>query len=294
MSRPLVSVVMSTFQRAHLLARSLVCYQRHDFDNDRFQLILIDDHSKDNTREMVLDWAATTRINTIYLTQGPKPLEWTDCGYTLNAGIRASSGEHILLTHPECMPGHKSVAACVDALIRYTGTFGLYACCRPYYLTARDQLSIDRVDWMDKTPGVAVRDIPGFYDERQHLMGNPDYAPRCIEQIGQSGFRLQTWESWVFGGCSRETWRRLGGMLETKMWGSVDVGFLHRRQALGIPNHTCMGDDTICIHQNHSDPDLNVPTPRIEENWKRELAPLVTGKRPEELAYPAIDHLGWS
>lgn len=36
MSRPLCSVVMATFQRAHLLRRSLECYQRQDFDNDRF------------------------------------------------------------------------------------------------------------------------------------------------------------------------------------------------------------------------------------------------------------------
>lgn len=323
MSRPLCSVVLAAYQRAHLLERSLVCYQKQDFDNDRFELIVVDDHSKDGTRELVLDWSSTTKIKATVLTVSPKPAEWVDCGWILNSGIRASAGDHIILTHPEVMPGRRSVAACVERLSEWeefiklrddekstwsdrdgfkryceriasrTGVpgmspFGLYCAAKPYYLSPRDQERIDTVDWINEGP-LAVRKIEGFYDDQP---GNPDYSPRSIESVGHPGAKHSHWLSWVFGGCSRETWKRLGGMLETGKWGSVDVAFVQRRRTLGIINHTCIEDDTLCIHQSHDDPSKNVVTPRIEELWKKELSGIPLHD-PKSMCWPAIDYLAW-
>lgn len=301
MTRPLVSVVMATYQRAHLLARSLHAYEHQDFDNSRFELVVIDDHSTDGTRDLVLDWSKRTGIRAVVLTESPKTQAWRDCATVLNAGIRASFGEHVLLTHPEAIPGRRSVAACVEQLAAFEQVwlaepaaqprkpFGLYACCRIYYLSPREQELIDTCSWREKG-ALAVRDINGFYELDTN--GHPDFSHRATDRVAQPGSRMPVWESWVFGGCSRQTWKRLGGMLESKQWGSVDVAFSARRRTLGIPNHTCPADDTICVHQNHDDPTKNVPTDRDMDKWVKELKDYPLTDRAK-MCHPYVDNLGW-
>jgi hypothetical protein len=312
MARPLCTVVMATYQRAHLLKRSLACYQNQAFDNGRFELVVVDDHSTDGTRDLVLGWSKATGIRATVLTVSPKPAEWSDCGWVLNAGIRAAAGDHILLTHPEVMPGRDSVAACVRRLEEFEtfrlkgvvdydnpvrtpdGPFpgvrsipiGLYAACRVYYLSPAVQEKIDTVNW--GSDPLAVRQIPGFYD---HIVGgNPDYHPAAMEKVGTPGYKIQTWDSWVFGGCSRETWRRLGGMFESKKWGSVDILFNHRRKHLKMTEWTAPGDSTIVIHCNHDLPG-DVRTDRDMPAWQRECDSIPHG--PDTLCYPGCDNLGW-
>jgi glycosyltransferase involved in cell wall biosynthesis len=285
---------MATFNRAHLLWRSLVCYRTHEFDNRELELVVIDDSSTDNTQQLVRDWSAASGIRTVVLSPYPKIRDWRDCGAVLNYGIRASSGKHVLLTHPEVIPGRRSVAWCVDQLDLFAQTrsplnpnFGAYACSKVYYMSPRDQERIDLVDW--NKDALAVRQIEGFYDE--DFAGNPDYTHAMTDRIGTHPCRIKTWESWVFGGCSRETWKKLGGMLETSEWGSVDIAFMERRRVLGIPNSTGNDPDTIVVHQNHDVESAgNIPTPRDMDVWKKELAAFDL-KSPDRLCYPYVDNL---
>jgi len=311
MNRPLVSIVMASFQRAHLLNRSLECYAEQEFNNDLLEIIVIDDHSTDGTRDLVTRWSHRTKIRATVLTPSPKLTGWRDCGAVLNHGIRASQGEYVLLTHPEVMPGKTSVKHCYDILSRdellrinravnankdVNGLWvdssgnrlepGSYACCPVYYMSPRDQELIDTVDWLG-CGALAVREIEGFYDNR--MGGHPDYSHEVTDLVGTDGFRIQEWESWVFGGCSRRTWAELGGMLETDRWGSVDVGFMQRRKTLGIPTRTTRPAKDIVVHQNH-DSAIDVQTPRNEGPWVRELSGFKLTD-PKELVYPAVNHL---
>lgn len=303
MPRPLVSVVLSTYNRAHLLARSLICYEKQEFDNDRFELVVVDDHSTDDTRDLVLDWSRSTGIRAVVVTDSPKPTAWRDCGAVLNCGIRASTGEHVLLTHPEVMVGRKSVAACVDQLQFWeenrrskfaTGgdpvhPLGLYTCCKVYYLSPREQELIDTCPWIGKG-AIAVREIEGFYE--LDVNGHPDFCHKATDRVATPGYRIPVWESLVWGGFSRETWKRLGGLKPSQKWGAIDVGLLERRRTLGIPNYTCPDENTIVVHQNHDDPTKNVPTDRDMAKWVEELKTHDL-RNPQNLVYPAVDELGW-
>ncbi len=303
MSKPLVSVCLATYQRCHLLRRSLAAYSRQEFDNSLLEIVVIDDGSTDGTDELVRVWSKSTGIKTVYLNPLPKEGSWRDCGAILNHGIRASSGEHILLTHPEVIPGRRSVAACMEKLVEFesgryphedmlggTGTqfpVGTYASCKCYYLSPRDQERLDTVPWLEDG-NLAVRQVQGFYEEDEN--GNPDYRHNVTDLVATPGYRIKTWDSWVFGGCSRETWKRLGGMLVTQRWGSVDILFNHRRKALGMAEWTCPDDESIVIHQNHDAPD-DVKTPRDEKAWIEECKRI--DHSPEKLCYPGCDELGW-
>lgn len=298
LKRPKCSIVLATFDRAHLLKRSLECYSRQSFPVEQLELVVIDDHSTDDTRTVVLDWAHECNVSCQVLTVGPKHEKWRDAGAILNYGIRAALGEHIVLTHPEVMPGRHSVLNLVTKLEsfeheRITGgqgeevgnSPGLYAACKVYYLSRSEQDRIDSVDWQNEG-AFAVRKMPGFYEYDSN--GHPDYRHTTTDKIATPGYRLQTWDSWVFAGCSRETWRRLGGMWTTSKWGSVDVAFNDRRKQTGMAEWTSSDDESIVVHQNH-DGEIDVPTPRIEQAWKTELNGMDVGK----LVYPEVDELVW-
>lgn len=317
MTRPLVSVVMAAYQRGHLLDRSLDGYERSAglYPPEDLELVVVDDGSTDQTRAIVETWSHRTGVRAVVLTPHPKRVGWRDCGAVLNDGIRAAAGEHVLITHPEVIPGRKSVFACVEQLVAFERRraearraaeekwhwsdgpppecevdcpLGLYVSCPVYYLSPREQELIDTVPWRGRD-NLAVREIPGFYDEDAN--GNPDYSHRATDSVAQPGSRLPTWESWVFGGCSRETWKRLGGMLVSQKWGAVDVAFMQRRRALGVPTHTTPDPETIVVHQNHDGPD-DVKTPRDMQAWVRELQAFDLTD-PARLKYPGVDELGW-
>lgn len=294
MTDTVCSVVMSTFNRAHLLVRSLVCYERQEFPKNLFEVVIVDDGSTDHTAEMVKEWSHSTGIRCTYLTPHPKPKGWRDCAASINHGIRVSTGRHILLTHPEIMVGRTTVLDCVNRLEEFEkhrtpqSPIGVYACARTYYLSPKEQVLLDSVDWLDKGP-IAVRDIDRFYED--DVNGHPDFCHRATDIVAQPGSRLPHWQSWIFGGHSRETWKKLGGMLLTDKWGSCDVGWMARRNALHIENYTCPAESAICVHQNHNLPG-DVDTPRVEEEWKRELAKFNLTD-PNRLTWPYISEIGW-
>jgi hypothetical protein len=255
---------------------------------------MVDDHSTDDSIELVKDWGRRTGIRYQIVIPGPKSAEWVDCGWTINAGIRATTAEHIILTHPEVMPGRASVRTAVEYLSRNPWT---YFGAKTYYLSYRDQQRIDSVDWRGEG-AKAIRKVDGFYDRDQHVGGNPDYTPWAIDRVGEDGYTLpsgfsgKTWESWVWGGCSRVSWKKLSGMLQTKQWGAVDVGFWERRSRVGMKTFTPTDPDAAVFHQNHSGPN-DIPSPRVEDGWKQELGPILAGKSADDLLYPAVNNLGW-
>lgn len=253
-----LAVVFGTYNRGHLLWRSLERYAAQTFDMNDVQFIVLDDWSMDHTDEMLREYAKRLNIVTIRPPY-KQPGTWRDSAAIMNIGIRAAHAEFIILTHPEVIPGN-------DALAQIWENRGdmRYVCCKPYYLTPGQQERIDSVDWNSKDGVLALRNLDRFYEDSAPIAGGPDYSHATIEAA-------QVWESWVFGGYSRETLKFMGGIAETSTWGSIDLSSWGRRQVLGIENITLTDERTLCAHQNHDDPRFNMsPTPRIMEHAQRD------------------------
>ena len=259
----MISVVAASYQRGHYLDRSLHAYANQQLGVPS-EFVLVDDGSTDDTFEVVSKWSK--HIDITYIKLWKQEGLWRDCSSVINKGIRCARGEVVIGTHPEVMPGRKSLQALWDARQERT-----YLCAKVYYLTPGDQELLDTVPW--RTEGaLAVRQLPGFYDEpsaehRRHA----DYAHNATD-------RHTNWESWVFGGFTRSTWRWFGGLTEYQTWGSVDVDFLARRRALGMPTFTALDPETIVVHQNHDVPGrpTDVQTPRDMEACMAALQPYPT------------------
>ena len=253
-----VSIIMASYNRGHLLLRSLACYLKQAHRD--FEVIVVDDDSNDQTPWIVWD-AARQGLDIKYVRLVKPAGLWRDGASIINFALRAADGDLIIQTHPEVMPGFDSLAVLADlagerleASGNGRGASGYFAC-KPYYLTVRQQELLDTVDWRNEGP-VAVRALPDFYGQARsaEFRGDPMYLPESIEQA-------RTWESFVFGGLTRKGWRSLGGIPSSAQWGTVDVAMLHARQSRGIPTFTPDAPGTYCVHQNHDSPN-DVATPR--------------------------------
>jgi glycosyltransferase involved in cell wall biosynthesis len=99
-SRPDVSVVVSTYRRAHLLPRLVAALEAQTLDADRFEAIVVDNGSDDET------WAELQRLagaSTIHLrplrievNQGPAPAR--------NLGWRSAAAPLVAFTDDDCVP----------------------------------------------------------------------------------------------------------------------------------------------------------------------------------------------
>jgi glycosyltransferase involved in cell wall biosynthesis len=235
------SVVLCTYNRAHLLKNSLICYEKQTMKN--FELIILDDNSQDETESLVLSYR--DRLNITYIKlQDKSPDEWRDAGAIINRGIKISKGEYIYITHPEVM-------ICFDCLEKMNSYMkdNIFVNSSTYYLTVRKQEELHSVDW--ESEFYNIRHIKGFYDD-EPLYKELDLAFLNRECTPSFTDTVEVWLSWVFGGMTRKTWKNFGGLNEYKEWGAVDVDFIDRRLSPGIA--TVTPADVFVLHQNHDRP----------------------------------------
>jgi glycosyltransferase involved in cell wall biosynthesis len=95
----LISVIICTYKRAHLLKRVLQSLCCQTIPVDQFEVIVVDDGSRDKTGEI---WA-------LFRQQLPS-LRYVNTeenhglGSALNVGIIAATGEYLLFTDDDCIP----------------------------------------------------------------------------------------------------------------------------------------------------------------------------------------------
>lgn len=90
--RPDVSIVLSTYNRAHVLPRALQSLLDQDHDPARYEIVAVDNNSTDGTRDHIESFAATA-LNLRYVFEPTQGLS-----HARNAGIRAARAPLIAFT----------------------------------------------------------------------------------------------------------------------------------------------------------------------------------------------------
>lgn len=96
-----LSVVMSVYQRAHLIERTIMSLMQQEIPPD--EIVIVDDASTDNLRGVVKRLQQAYRSDTdirYYYNNNPG---WTICVHGMNCGIKLASHELIMLTMPEIL-----------------------------------------------------------------------------------------------------------------------------------------------------------------------------------------------
>jgi len=264
MTRPKISVVIATHNRAKYFRRSLSCYARQTFKD--FEIILLDDGSDDEMEFCCRALAQTYDLDLKHFWF-KRPGGFRDCGSIMNYGIRAAAGDFIICTSPEVMPGrtllHEMMRECGihggdDSLTFFTG--------KCYLLTQRMQQDLDTVDWRGLGVAAAVRKLPDFYNQPSAEIGGHDaYQAKNIDAAKEFVTNM-------VGGMTRKGWRNMGGFVESDVWGPGDLSWLMERNRRGVPLVTLQDLDSISVHQNHDGPD-DIITPRDMDLAMKSLVP---------------------
>ena len=235
-----IAIVIGTYNRGNLLRRSLTAYAKHK----GLSVVIIDDGSDDNTLDVVKEFESSG-LDLHYNYLGDKQ-GYRDSASFLNKGISFAlyelNASHVFVTHPEIIVGATTIQSAVNDAIDSTN----WISCKGYYLTPEQQAVIDSVDWQSDL--LNVRQLPDFYAAPSaEFTGNKDYLPAGVESI-------LVWDSWIFGGGSRDMWLYFGGLTEFETWGSVDVDLLMRRTIAEIKTITPNESSDYVVHQNHDAP----------------------------------------
>lgn len=94
----LVSVVISTYNRARLLREAIESLWNQALSPDRFEIIVVDDGSTDGTEQMMGELVRRSPVRLVY---HPRPSN-QGVAAAMNAGIRLAKGEFIASTDSDC------------------------------------------------------------------------------------------------------------------------------------------------------------------------------------------------
>ena len=100
-----ISIVIPTYNRSHLLIRVLQALEGQRFPFHRFEVIIVDDGSSDDTQRLVLDFKARSPLNIQYFYQQNKKQ-----GAARNLGIRHARFPLLLFIGDDILPDHAFLA----------------------------------------------------------------------------------------------------------------------------------------------------------------------------------------
>ena len=104
-----VSVIIPTHNRSAILRKALTAYQDQDYPSHLFDIVVVDDGSADETRNVVERFSREGRLQVFYYyqdNQGPAGAR--------NLGIRSCRGEIALIVNDDTIPSRNLISRHVD------------------------------------------------------------------------------------------------------------------------------------------------------------------------------------
>lgn len=183
---PTVSVVVPTYNRAHLLGRTIHSVLNQTFKD--FELIVVDDGSTDNTEEVVKSFA-DKRIH--YIRQKENRGE----AAARNMGIQIARGEYIASHDDDDVWLPQKLEKQIKAFERVSHTVGVV-------YTGMERIEVDRKIYYP--PSKVTQKEGNIHKEllKGCFLGHPTVLVRkeCFEQVGMYDERLSycvDWDMWL-------------------------------------------------------------------------------------------------
>lgn len=256
--KPRISVLVPTYNRRELLSRTLLQLTRQSISPDEFQVIVSDDGSTDDTRDVVDGFRDRLRID--YHFQ-------EDLGYRLstvrNAGARLATAPVLVLLDSGALAGPRFLEHHLRVHERGDRRVVAVGYCYGYNPDEPMQGLEEVLDRLTPEQAVAqLGDDPKFWDLRHELL------VRCDFDLSR---RTQPWGlTWTIN-CSLRTddYRAVGGFDESFVgWGAEDMEFAYRLYRHGVGFH--LDRDAWAVESPH-DRDWEILEPSLLRNMERFL-----------------------
>lgn len=90
---PMVSVVIPSYNRARMLGITIESFIKQDYPADSFEIIIADNNSTDNTREVVAEWQSRSSVPITYLFEQRQGVH-----FARNSAAKTSKGDILYFT----------------------------------------------------------------------------------------------------------------------------------------------------------------------------------------------------
>lgn len=234
-SRPDISVIVSTFQRPGHLRRCLRSLQCQRGVERRFEVIVVDDGSRDDTAATVAEFAAAAPFRVEFHTHPHAGFQLAKCR---NAGARLAAADYVLFTDGDCIFPSNHLARHLQAA-------------RPGVVRAGDSVRLDE-------------QVSAQIDDEQIDGGR--FVRLCRRQRDWARIRSARWRAPFYElinhhdrpklvGCNMAVWRSqleaVNGFDENFVgWGCEDDDLARRLRAAGARIKSVLGR-TVAYHLWH-------------------------------------------
>ncbi len=229
------SIIMSTIDdRVELLEHSLWTYMKQDYSP--IEVIVVADRPKTTeTKELVESYQ--DKLDVKYFEVGGPP-GWRN-GYGQNKGIYESTGDVLIITHPEVMFEPNAVRA---TLKRLNNEYWMQVMLM--WLPTTQAM----VNWIAKSPKwrenvpILRKVATGRLNKKLHA--RVERVTNAIKR--HHGSQARTF--WQTAAMTRKTWLDIGGFTLMNTWGSMDRDLRNRKLTLGIGTKVVRA---FSYHQRH-------------------------------------------
>lgn len=195
-----IAVVVSTFERAEMLAELLTSLAAQRLPRSAFEVVVVDDSSQDGTGEVLARELARDRLDLRTLCQPRRGFQ----AAARNRGWRTTQAPLIAFTDDDCVADPGWLTAMIDAARDHPGAF----------IQGRTAPRPDQVGLLG--PFARCQDIPGPNDSFQTC--NILYPREMLERL--DGFDEASFAKW--GGEDTDlAWRALEGGAQSRFTGEA-------------------------------------------------------------------------
>jgi len=244
-----LSVIVSTFNRADLLNRTLFTYSKQSMPKDDYEVIIIDDQSTDDTESVINSFK--DKLNLIYARIKGKKEGFRAQSVGWNIGLKIALSEVCLFSHPEIMMPYKAFKEMCEPHQSYDTP--VFLTMKPYFLSMAAQEKIDQIDWKDDADKIK---------ELKEFSAGWNYKDQAFTSEYME--KLEKWHSNTTFSMKRLDLIGIGGFDEFDRWGPDDASLRDRRKRLHIKS---VISPLLNYHQNHDSRSGDVRKMDFKTKW---------------------------
>ena len=110
--QPFISIIIAAHNEEKNIKNLLNSLFEQTYNNKKFEIIIIDDRSNDDTSNIILNYS---NKNLKLIKIDKTPIGWSNKKWALNSGINESKGDIILQTDADCIPNKHWITTMVNA-----------------------------------------------------------------------------------------------------------------------------------------------------------------------------------
>ena len=200
---PLVSIILPTYNRASFLPEAFEAIKKQSFED--WELIVVDDGSTDNTRELVKNFAShvSQKVQYIYQeNQGPAAAR--------NKGLNYAKGKYIAFYDSDDIWLSNYLKVCVNALENYKEIDWIFTACRLIKMSSGEIVNPNHLFEPDGRPRMVLTLKTIKYSNLCLIKDNKEAIKCALLEGLRAGLQNSVIKAEIFSECRLNPKYRIG------------------------------------------------------------------------------------